>query len=351
MTSSDTTAKHPKRGVYLVISAFLALAVLGTACAEGESDAEKPVIRLHDIQSESQWLNNAIAKFIIEEGYGYPVETVVESTPQMQDALRNGEIDVNLEGWQQNILKWYEEAIAAKDILNLGAIYEASSQVFVIPAWVAETYEISTVSDMKDHWKLFTDPNDSSKGVFYNCIAGWECANINRAKLGAYGLSEYYNAVSPASSAALDSALTEPQKARKPVFGYYWTPAALMVSYDWHVLQEPPYGEDCWRQVLLAAGGDGATTPTQGCAYESIPIDKLANAGLRDKAPDVFAMIDKMVVGLDPLNSTVAWAIQNSVEDWDQAALHYLRTYDARWRTWVTPDAYDKIDAALQKGL
>ena len=40
-----------------------------------------------DIQSESEFLTNAIAKFIIEDGYA--VESVVESTPRIQEALPN----------------------------------------------------------------------------------------------------------------------------------------------------------------------------------------------------------------------------------------------------------------------
>ena len=234
-------------------------------------------------------------------------------------------------------------------ILNLGVIYEDSSQVFVIPRWVAETYEIETVFDMKDHWELFTDPENPSKGAFYNCIAGWHCAKINKAKLDAYGLGEYYNAVSPASSAAMDAALANPQKAHRPVFGYYWTPAPLMVTYDWFVLEEPPYSVECLEEVLRAADGDGAPPAAQACAYESIPIDKLVHAGLRDKAPDVFTMIDKMMVGLEPLNTTMAWAIENSAEDWERAAIYYLQNYEDRWRTWVTPDAHAKINAALEK--
>ncbi len=331
------------------VAACVAAAVLSLACTGGEGDPEKLVIRLHDSQFESGWLNNAIAKFIIEEGYGYAVESVVESTPQMQVALPVGDIDVNLEGWQQNISEWYEEEIAKGTVLNLGVIYEASSQVFVIPSWVAQDYNIRTVPDMKDHWELFTDPQDPSKGAFYNCIAGWECAKINKIKLDAYGPSEYYNAVSPASSAALDAALADPQKARRPVFGYYWTPTALMATYDWYVLEEPPYSDECWSQVLRAAESDGSSSSAPACAYESISIDKLAHAGLRSKAPEVFTMIDKMMVGLEPLNITVAWAVQNAVEDWERAAIYYLRNNEDRWRTWVTPDAYDKIKAALEK--
>ena len=91
----------------LGVGVVLLLVLLAVGCGGDEGDPETPVIRLHDPQSESIWLNNGIAKFIIEEGYGYPVESVVESTPQMQEALPSGAIDVNIEGWQHNIIGWY----------------------------------------------------------------------------------------------------------------------------------------------------------------------------------------------------------------------------------------------------
>ena len=79
--------------------------------------------RLRDGQGESMLLNNAIAKLVIEEGYSYPVESVVQSTPAMQKGLPTGETDVNLEGWQQNIIDWYDQEIGKETILNLGVIY------------------------------------------------------------------------------------------------------------------------------------------------------------------------------------------------------------------------------------
>ena len=51
----------------------------------------------------------------------------------------------------------------------------------------------------------------------------------------------------------------------------------------------------------------------------------------------------------EPLNATVAGAIQNAVQDRDRAAIYYLQNYEDRRRTWVTPDAYEKINEALEK--
>ena len=325
---------------------LLSLALSTAGCG----DDEKPVINLHVWEgTDSLWLNNAIVEFIVENGYGYPVETVVETTLVLQEALPKGEVDLNLEGWQQNIPDWYEEQVEKGTIVNLGTTYEGGPQFFIIPKRVAEEYNIETVFNMEDHWELFQDPQDPSKGVFYSCTIGTQCAQINEVKLEAYGLTRFYNLVSPGSFDALEAELARSQERSQPVFGYYWAPNALMGTYDWQVLKEPPHTAACW-QTVTAASLDNSLRPTdEACAYETLPIEKLAHSGLQKKAPDVVEMLKKANVGLEPINETLAWAAENEVADWGETAIYYLQTYEDRWETWVTPAAYEKVKQALEE--
>ena len=198
---------------------------------------------------------------------------------------------------------------------------------------MAEEHSIESLADMKDHWKLFQDPQDPAKGVFYNCIVGWQCASINEVKLEAYGLDQYYNIVSPGSATALTEVLENAQKMSQPVFGYSWEPSPLAAAYDWHVLAEPPYTAECWDNVISASEDGGLRPIDEACAYENLPIDKLAYAGLPEKAPEVVEMLREMVVGLDPLNETMAWSSRNHVQNWEDAAIYYLQNYEERWRS------------------
>jgi len=204
---------------------------------------------------------------------------------------------------------------------------------------------------MKDQWELFQDPDDPSKGIFYNCLMIWKCSEINDVKLEAYGLTRHYNVISPGSDSALEAALARPQERHQPVFGYYWAPTALMGVYDWYILEEPPYAAQCWEKVMAAREDTSLRPIDQACAYETVPIDKIAHKGLLKKAPDVVEMLRKMMVGLEPLNDTLAWASENDVEDWESAAIYYLQTYEDRWRTWVTQEAYQKVKKALEEAF
>ena len=342
-------------GALLILLPFIGCAAPAPAPAPTPAPApapapepeKKPTIIFADNQFESLWIINAVSIFIIENGYGYPVETIETTTPIAQLALAQGDVDVWVEMWQQNWLEAYDEYIAEGKIENIGMVYEGGPQQFIIPKWMAEEYNIKTIFDMKDHWKLVEDPEDPNKGAFLNCIIGWQCEAINEVKLEAYGLLDYYNIISPGSAGALEAALAAPQMKHEPVFGYYWAPTALMGAYDWHILEEPEYNGELWDKIIAAKDDPSLRPLSEACAYEVLPVDKGINPSFRDKAPDVATMMEKMMVGLEPINVTAAWAKENEVQEWEEAAIYYLKNYEERWKTWVTDDAYKKIKDAL----
>ena len=329
--------------VFFLLAAMSAMVIFAACSSEPEV---KPTIRVSDRGFESGWINNAIFKFVVEKGYGYPVETVELTTPLMQVALAEGDIDVTMEMWQQNFIDNYNEQIAAGNYVNLGPTYEGGPQFFMVPKYTADEYNIKTVDDMKKHWKLLEDPEDPSKGQFINCPIGWQCAEINRAKLEAYGLDEFFNIYSGGTGAALDAALVGAQKKNKPVFGYYWAPTSIMGAYECTVLEEPPYTDACWEEVAKGQN-DPNYTPKQACAYETLPVDKGANEALSDKAPEVVEMLKKMNVGLQPLNTTSAYTVANFEAQWDKAAIYYLQNYEDRWTTWMPAENVKKVKEAL----
>ena len=335
---------------YLILVVILVVSLLAAACGGGEE--EKPTIKFTDTQFESGWINNAIAQFVIEHGYGYPVESVVMTTVVAWVTLPKGEVHINMELWQQNLIEIYNEVIANGTVENLGMTYEGGPQFFIIPTWVHEQYNINTVDDMKAHWALFKDPEDTGKGAFINCIIGWQCGEINTVKLEAYGLTDFYNIISPGSVAAMDAGLTGPQKKNEPVFGYYWAPTSIMGAYDWYILEEPAYDPAVWDKITAAREDRSLRPIAEAVAYETLPIDKGIWSGLRDMAPDVVAMLEKMNVGLEPLNKTAAWAVQTDIEgNWERAALYYLENYEVRWKTWMPDENYKKVKAAVNSAL
>lgn len=369
---------HHWRKPIVLLLALMGTAFIAAACAGGEQSAArtpaapqpttqpaaapppaastapapfKPVtITLQDNTFETNWIENAIVKFIVEKGYGHKVEEVVLNTVVGQTALQRGDIDVNIEMWPGNMQDWWDAQTAAGNVVKLGDIYEGGDQFFLIPKWVAGQHNIKSVEDMKrpEVVQLFRDPEDPKKGVFYNCIIGWQCTEINRAKFQAYGLDKHYNVVSPGSAAALDVALVGPMKKKQPVFGYYWAPTSIYGAYEWHILEEPKWTKGCWDD-LLKARDDRNYTPKTACAYDTQPTYVAASGKFIKEGPrELIEFFKKINVGRVQVSQTAAWAVENDIQGkWEKAAVYYLKTFEDRWKTWAPEDVYRKVKEAL----
>ncbi|MDD3627603.1 MAG: glycine betaine ABC transporter substrate-binding protein [bacterium] len=312
-------------------------------------ERKKPVIIIHDGQWDSMQLINAIAKYIIEKGYGYEVKIVIMTSKDGESAILRGEIDLTLELWAQNRLEWFNQNIQDKNIISLGPSFDDSAQFWMIPKWVADQYNIKTIEDMKENWELFKDPQDYTKGLFYNGIIGWRSSDVNEVKLEAYGLNKYYNIINPVSPESFAEALIQAQENHQPIFCYYWSPTAIMGAYDWMIVEEPPYNPEVWAKILEASENKELRPLKEACAYQSFSIEKIATKNFQKKAPDLCDMLKKMNLGIDNLNKTLGWVQKNHIKNWDTAAVYYLNNFEDVWKEWVSPAAYKKIKAELKK--
>ena len=59
-------------------------------------------------------------------------------------------------------------------------------------------------------------------------------------------------------------------------------------------------------------------------------------------------MLTKMNVGLQPINKTAAWAVENDIAgEWELAAVYYLKNNEDIWTTWMPAANAKKVKDAL----
>ncbi len=238
-------------------SRVLVVVLLGCVCAGPASaaDAPKQEIVFADVGWDSVQLNNAIAGLIAEEVFGYTWSEVPASTAISHEALIQGDVDVVMEEWTDNIAS-YPQDLQNGRFVELGINFNDNYQGFYIPRYVADANPgLKSVQDLKDYAALFPDPNDRSKACIYGGIPGWSATEIMQKKVDAYGLSELYNYVTPGSNAALDSVITAAWDRQEPIVTYYWEPTWLLGKYDMVLLEDTPY------DAATYADGIGALPP------------------------------------------------------------------------------------------
>ena len=169
----DFIMKSKKRITTIVILSLLLL--IFSACSNGEDASEKKdTLVLADAQWESIQFHNSVAKIFIEEGFGYKTDIISGTTPVTFTGLVNGDIDIYMEAWVQNIVDVYEPAIENGDIIEVSTNFDDNRQGLYVPTYVIEgdpergiepmAPDLKTVKDLPKYKELFKDEEDPSKG-------------------------------------------------------------------------------------------------------------------------------------------------------------------------------------------
>ena len=336
---------------------------------------DKGEILFHDGQWGSLWIHNAVAMYIVEVGYGYPVNEIQGTTGTMQVTLPEGDVHVNMEMWRMNVPDWYNEfVVEGNQVVDLagdtdpavllpagskGQTIAFGGQGFYVPTYMIEgdaergieavAPDLKSVEDLPRYKDLFADPSDPGKGAVLNCIIGWACQKIIRAKWYAYDLYNDYNVVEPGGGAALKAGIEGPYAAGEPFLSYYWEPTDIVNLRDLTLLEEPAWTPEC-QAALDAAVAEEPYESEIGCGFPAGDVHSGVNAGLVERAPEVTEFLAEMYMGAGVLAVLEVWKSENDA-DWIDVAIQYLKENRDVWTTWITGDNAADIIAMVDAEL
>lgn len=326
-------------GLTLVLILAAALSMGLTTEAAGER------IVFGDFSWDSVQVHNRIAGFIIEHGFGYEVDYEFGESIPILLGLRRGDVDVSMEGWVDN---WYEamlEAHRGEEIITLGRNFPDAPQGWYVPTYVMEGDEergidplapdLKSVFDLPQYVELFQDPEDPSKGRFYNAPTGWVAHDINNEKLEAYGLDEYFNSFNPGSDAGLGAAMMRAYERGEAIVAYNWEPNWPLGLMDMTMLEEPEFDQAQWDENF-------------GTAYPASVVEIVINAEFASRAPNVVSFLAYYETTIDQTNECLAY-MQTEDASVDETALWFLRNYQDVWTDWVfDPEVEARVLRALE---
>jgi glycine betaine/proline transport system substrate-binding protein len=303
-------------------------------------------IKIADQGFDSIRTHNRIVGFILENGYGYKPEYMFGETITTINGVARGDIDVHMEVWVQNVQKVFDEGISEGKFIDLGSNFPDSWQGWLVPTYVIKgdtkrgikpmAPGLRSVMDMPKYWEVFKDPGDPSSGIFYSCIPGWACQEINELKFKAYGLDEYFNIIVPGSDAALSASMASAYKKGKSWFGYYWAPTWVLGKLDMTPLAEPEFDSKLWNK-----------DKGYRCAYPSVNVHIIATASLPKRAPEVVEFLKHYETTLKLNNRMLAYK-KDQDADAIETAIWFLKNYQNLWTEWVTAEVAAKVKDALK---
>ena len=299
----------------------------------------KPTIVFSDLTWNSARIQTQIAMFIVEHGYGYPVDRISGDTLVLWDHLLDGISLVTMEVWLPNQQEAWNAAVIDGAVIPLGKSLDENWQGWVVPTYLNKFRIPRDVGDIndEDHIDLFVAPGKrfeiKKKAVFVTCPLGTACHDINVAKLKAYGLEKDVDLVVPSSFDELQANLERAYAKEDPWLGYMWGPSRLSDQLDLTILEEPEYSEECWAT-------------NQGCAYPVATVLIAIHPSMLSIAPDLVEFLRNWDFTASRQTKTERW-MNNNDATLEETAVYYLQTWPQDWTQWVPDEVSQKVHAGI----
>jgi glycine betaine/proline transport system substrate-binding protein len=317
------------------------------AMAGSANAAECGTVTIANMNWASAEVLANIDKMVLEAGYGCTAELVAgDTTPTLTSMIEKGEPDVAPEAWINSMRTQLDAGVKegrlfyASESLNEGGV-----EGWWIPKYMADAHpELKSIADVEARPDLFPSPDDATKGGLYNCPEGWGCRLITSNLFKAYGFADKgWTTIETGSAAGLDGSIAKAYEAKAPWVGYYWAPTAMLGKYEMVKLDHGVEHDKAeWdRCTSLADCKDPKINAWSKSEVFTVVTKRFKEAG--GPAYDYLAARnwDNATVG-----KLLAWMADNQATGAD-GAKHFLKENADVWTKWVSPEAAEKIKAAV----
>ena len=300
----------------------------------------RDTIVFSDLNWTSAQVQNRIAQFIVEKGYGFPTDIISGGTLPLFAGLQKGDTHVTMEIWLPNQSIGWEKAVELGEVVSVGKSLVGDWQsTFVIPAYISQQHpDLKTPQDlMKDEYKeLFSTTDSRGNARLVGCVPGWSCELVNEAQFDAYGLRDHLHVIKPGSQDAMFAELFGAYEKQEPWLGYMWGTGDPALKLDLVRLEEPPYTKECWDA-------------DKACAFDDSLVLVAVHKSLLPRAPEVIGFLQNWEFTIDIYKGIFQWQDTNEGSN-EEAAQFWLKENESIWGAWVTPEAAVAVKAALAAG-
>ena len=302
-----------------------------------EEAATRETIVFSDLNWTSAQVQNRIAQYIIEHGYGYPTDVILGATLPNFQGLQKGDIHVALEIWLPNQSIGWEKAVELGEVVSVGTSLVGDWQsTFVIPKYIADAHpDLMTPQDLMkpEYQELFSSDDSRGKARHVACVIGWSCELVNTAQIETYGLNDSLHVINPGSQEAMFAEIYAAFEKEEPWLGYMWGTGDPALKLDLVRLEEPAYTKECWDS-------------DKGCAFAESLVLVAVHKSLLPRAPEVIGMLQNWEFTIDIYKSIFQWMDANPGSEASEAAQYFLNNNKV-WESWVTPEAAAAVNSAL----
>jgi glycine betaine/proline transport system substrate-binding protein len=292
---------------------------------EGAETEGKMTITLVENAWSASELNVAVAKILLEDELGYPVEVISLDENLQWPALASGDAHASLEVWPSGHAANVEEFIDGAGTVENGGLLGPVGRI----GWYMPSYVLEQDSSLAT-WEGFTKPETAE------LFATAETGDLGQFLGGDPSFVQYdadiisnlempFEVVFAGSEEAILAQLDSAYSREEPVLFYFWTPHSIHAKYDLTRVELPLYSDSCYAEA--DSGG-------VACDYPGDELFKIFWSGLAEAAPDAHTLLSNMNYTTDAQIEMIA-AVEIDGQSVEDAAQAWVDANEDVWSTWL----------------
>ncbi|MCB2053302.1 MAG: ABC transporter substrate-binding protein [Geminicoccaceae bacterium] len=317
----------------------LVLGSVATVALAASARADCGEVTITEMNWASSSVVTAVAKFLMEEGYGCDVTAVPSDTvPAVTSVAETGRPDIVTELWINSAPQYVELEKEGK-VETLGAVLsDGGEEGWFVPAYLVEEHpELATIDGVLANPALVG-------GRFHNCPEGWGCRTKNDNLKVAYGFEEAGMEVfDHGSGETLATSMASAYEDRQPWFGYYWKPTSLLGRYDMVKVDMGEY--DAERHACIAR--EDCRNP-QKTDFQTAEVLTGVTTDFAEREPEIASMMSKLSFTNDQMGGLLAWQEANKASA-EEVAVKFLSENPDVWGAWLNDEAREKLAPLLNR--
>jgi glycine betaine/proline transport system substrate-binding protein len=304
-----------------LITLMLFIAVVVAACSGGEETTV--------ILAENPWdgsaANTAVAKILLEDEMGFPVEVRSLDEGATWPAMAAGDVHANLEQWPSGHGADIETYIDGGQIDDAGPLGVVGKIGWWLPTYMVEANPALAT------WEGFLDPavaaqfSTAESGDSGQLLIG-DPSYVSFEEHIINNLGMDFQVVTGGGEAALIAAVDSAFSREDPLLFYWWTPHVIQAKFDLTRIELPAVTDEC----LDAQANNPEAVD---CDYPEDVLLKIVWPGLAEEAPEAYQFLqnfnytnDDQVFMLGKIDEGMSV---------DEAAQAWIDENEDVWRAWI----------------
>lgn len=308
-----------------IMSSAIAAVVLSAAPLHAADSTDPIIIPIHNWNSQIV-MSNVVGQMFEEMGAN--VEYVSTDSQAVYEAVRNGDVTLELEVWEGAFGASFNAAMEKGGIVDAGDHNAVTREDWWYPDYVADLCPgLPDWEALNACAATFATPETGDAGRYLAGPVDW--LKHDQERVDALGMD--FKIVNAGSASALWAELAAAKKRGEPIVLFNWTPNFIEAVHPGSFVEFPAHEPGCDKDPSVGPNPDATYdcgNPPNGY------LKKAAWEGMAEKWPAAYEVLTRISF-TNPQIAEMAKLVDVDEYEPEEAATVWLEANEDVWKSWI----------------